>query len=112
MNQEIARNAEYDFWWLMTTHEEPVPLWAGLHNSGYVIIQGWSRARKASIKGFEHRVIMEEWLCRKLSRREIVHHVNFDKLDNRLENLLVCTAKEHQALHAREKHGIPATENA
>jgi len=46
-----------------------------------------------------HRIIMEEKIGRKLLSSEIVHHINEDKLDNRLENLQLMTRKEHNKLH-------------
>jgi len=44
---------------------------------------------------FYHVVIAEKSLGRPITREEKVHHINFDKTDNRKENLFVCRNKSH-----------------
>lgn len=51
----------------------------------------------------EHRLVMEQSLGRKLLPTEIVHHINHNPLDNRIENLQVVSRSEHNDLHGRSK---------
>jgi hypothetical protein len=53
-----------------------------------------------------HRVIMEESLGKKLSRFQVVHHINGNTLDNRLENLSLTTLSEHSRLHLLQRPKI------
>jgi hypothetical protein len=47
----------------------------------------------------EHRFLAEERLGRKLQSNEVVHHINCNPLDNRLENLMVLDRRTHTKLH-------------
>jgi len=47
----------------------------------------------------EHRLVMEKHLGRKLEIKEYIHHINGDKTDNRIDNLVIMTASEHTSLH-------------
>ena len=49
---------------------------------------------------YEHRVIMEEYLGRKLKSWESVHHIDMVKLNNNISNLWLCTAKTHHIAHS------------
>ena len=59
------------------------------------------------IKGryvFRYRYIMEQHLGRLLKSNEIIHHINGDCSDDRIENLKVMTRSTHASLHQKLKN--------
>lgn len=46
-----------------------------------------------------YRKIAEEMIGRKLTKDEVVHHINGDRSDNRPENMAVLPRTEHNRLH-------------
>lgn len=67
------------------------PNWAGgiSRANGYINLRAGSRYIP------EHRLVMERHLGRPLNPDEVVHHINHDKTDNRIENLQVMSRAEH-----------------
>lgn len=60
---------------------------------------GYVRRTINSKRILEHRYVMQKQIGRNLNDYEIVHHINGDNSDNRIENLQIMTQSEHAKLH-------------
>ncbi len=60
----------------------------------------WMMDKTGSKTRFEHSLVAEFNLGRDLARGEVVHHWNFDGLDNSPNNLEVMTKEAHDAYHS------------
>lgn len=68
---------------------------------GYILIRVGRTHAFADPNGYvhEHILVMFAATGKRLETGQIVHHLNYDKGDNRLDNLQVMTCGEHNALH-------------
>lgn len=75
------------------------------HNRGYVLAYV-PKHPNAHRDGYLmlHTVLMEQKIGRYLKPNEVVHHINHDRKDNRLENLMLMDKKEHMRMHMIERH--------
>lgn len=55
--------------------------------------------KSGSKKMLFHRYVMEQFLGRPLHEWEVIHHINENPLDNRIENLMVTTLSRHAQIH-------------
>lgn len=70
-----------------------------MKSKGYIL--EWAPNHPRHVKGyvFQHRLVVERLLGRHLTKKELVHHKNGIKSDNRPENLEVMSAREHMSEH-------------
>lgn len=67
---------------------------------GYVMIYSPKHPYKNAADGVaEHRLVVEKRLGRFLKREEVVHHINGNKKDNRIENLELLNKRTHAQKH-------------
>ena len=73
-------------------------------NGGRCISHGYIKIWVKDKYILEHRLNVENFLKRKLTNKEVVHHINEIKTDNRLENLyLFPNLSEHKSFHFTNK---------
>lgn len=73
--------------------------------NGYLLVRcvGHPMAKHRGHYVLKHRLVMEKHLGRYLKKKEVVHHKNGNKMDNRLRNLELMTQSQHMKHHCEER---------
>ena len=82
-------------------------MWNGgrtVASNGYVLVRVGKGHHLADVRGYayEHRLVAEQKLGRRLRNGEQPHHINGIKTDNSPENIDVLTSRFHHAVKHRK----------
>jgi len=86
---------------------EKHPRWKGgriISSSGYIgiVVPKGHHLRMKNGYAYEHQIVAEQKLGRRLQKGEIVHHKNGDRTDNCLENIEICSSRfSHKVKHRK-----------
>lgn len=98
--------------------------WCGMHHARWkrfgnpLALKGGAWGSAINAEGYklyagkrEHVSVAERALGKKLPTGAVVHHINENRLDNRPENLVICSRAFHQIIHQR-MHAMKACGHA
>ena len=84
------------------TQKHTKPVTHKITKVGYVLIH--CPFHPLAKKGYvlEHRLVVEKKIGRHLTKEEVVHHLDEDKSNNKIENLMLFpTQKAHSSFHRK-----------
>ncbi len=77
-----------------------------IDKKGYVFIYKLDHKYSKTKRGWipEHRAVVEDFIKRRLKKGECVHHLDENKENNKIENLMLFKShREHAKFHVRVK---------
>jgi hypothetical protein len=77
--------------------------------NGYTLVKDYNHPDKNSHGDMlEHRLVMEKKIGRRLKKKEIVHHIDQDRANNKRRNLYLCSGmSSHGMVHASFRKLLP-----
>jgi polyhydroxyalkanoate synthesis regulator phasin len=75
-----------------------------INSGGYVEVWVGKHTLPGRAGGYyrEHRLMVEKDIGRLLTTKEVIHHIDGDKVNNKLSNLFLCSDdKHHQNVHSQ-----------
>lgn len=87
------------------------PNWKGgrtIASTGYVLLRVGTDHHLSDVRGYayEHRIVAERKIGRRLRPGEQVHHINGNRRDNRPENIAVKASRHHHAVEHRTRNDL------
>lgn len=77
-------------------------------SNGYVLVRVGRDHHLADVRGYayEHRVVAEQMIGRRLELGEQVHHIDGDRANNAASNLMVHRSRAHHAVEHRTRDDL------
>lgn len=67
-----------------------------IENRGYILVGRYHPENTKEKTCYEHTLVMEKYLGRTLLPSEIIHHIDGNKSNNKIENLFLCNHSTHR----------------
>lgn len=94
--KDYCKKCSYKYRTLHCLCGEKSPFW----KNGMSINKSSGYLRINKTREYYHKVVLGNFLGRKLTKEEQVHHIDLDKLNNDVSNLFLCkNKKEHYSVH-------------